>query len=115
VKNLREWVGLLFVLFCVLDIAAVQYGLHLFEISPDHPDPVLGQIVALIHGHRKTLSFVYVTPRQITVLYGFLSAAGAALLATLGLLVGDGMRLAYAVRRPAQSSVQRKRQDHPRP
>jgi len=29
IKNLREWIVLLFCLFCALDIAAVQYGMML--------------------------------------------------------------------------------------
>lgn len=116
VKNLREWVGLLFALFCVLDIAGVQYGVHLAQISPDHPDPVAGKVVALISGPRGAWNYVYVTLRQSIVLYGMLGAAGLSLLATLGLLIGDGMRQAVAARRPLKprsaaqrSSTQRKR------
>lgn len=102
VKNLREWVVLLFVLFCVLDIAGVQYGMHLVDISPDHPDAALGQIVALGHGPRNALSYVYVTERQILTFYGFLGASGASLLATLTLVVLNGIRQMQAERHPAR-------------
>ena len=102
VKNLREWVLLLFALFCVLDIAGVQYEMHLANISPDHPEPVLGQIIALVQGS----SYVYITSRQAMVFYGFLGASGASLLATLTLLVINGIRQMQA-ERPAAIAVRR--------
>lgn len=109
-KNLRDWVLLLFVLFCVLDIAGVQYGMRLVENSPDHPEPALGQIVALVYGQRDDSGYVYITERQSLVFYGFLGASGVALMGSLGIVIAHGMRMAYAERRPARSR-QRKRHD----
>ena len=91
-KNLREWVALLFVLFLVLDIAGVQYGLHLARSSPVEPDPTLGEIIALIQGQRGGYYNVYVTPGQLSAYYGLLGAAGLSLLATLTLIVTHGIR-----------------------
>ena len=116
-KNLREWVALLFFLFCSLDIAGVQYGMKLAATAPSHPDPVLGQIVAMIHGTRGAWHAMYVTTRQEAVYYGFLGAAGAALLATLTLIVAHGVLHVRTLRasEPARtSSARRKRQDDPR-
>ncbi len=112
VKNLREWVGLLFALFCILDIAGLQYGVHLAQISPDHPDAAAGQIVALISGPRGAWGYVYVTPRQITMLYGVLSAAGLSLLMTLGVLIGHGMRQAIAARPATLRSAAKRASPH---
>ncbi len=98
VKNLREWVGLLFALFCALDIAAVQYGVNLIGMSPDHPEPALGRTVALIHGARRAWAYVYVTSLQMNVLHAFLGAAAASLFAMLGVVIADGMRQAIAQR-----------------
>jgi hypothetical protein len=116
-KNLREWVALLFFLFCALDIAGMQYGIKLAATAPSHPDPVVGQIVAVIRGSRGAWHTMYVTTRQESIFYGFLGAAAAALLATLGLIVAHGVLLIRAQKalRPASvRSVRRKRQDDPR-
>ncbi len=111
-KNLREWVLLLFFLFCVLDIAGVQYGMKLAETASLHPNPVVGQIAAMIHGSRGAWHSIYVTERQELVFYGFLGSAGVALLATLALIVAHGIihtRTLRAAARPAAASARRKR------
>jgi hypothetical protein len=99
IKNLREWVVLLFTLFCVLDIAGVQYGLLLARTAAEHPNPLVGQIEAIIHGSRGAWHVAYVTPRQAHIFHGLLAAAGASLLASLSLIVWHGVRLVRANRR----------------
>ena len=91
-KNLREWVALLFVLFLVLDVAGVQYGLHLAQSSPLEPDPTLGAVWALVQGQRGSYFNIYVTAAQRAAYYGLLGAAGLSLLATLTLIVVHGIR-----------------------
>jgi hypothetical protein len=101
IKNLREWVGLLFALFCVLDIAGLQYGLMLAQTAANHPNPIVGQIEAIIHGSRGAWHQIYVTPRQLFIFHGLLGAAALSLLAALSLIVVHGMRLVHAERRLA--------------
>jgi hypothetical protein len=101
IKNLREWVVLLFSLFCVLDIAGVQYGLVLAQTAAEHPNPLVGQIDAIIHGSRGAWHVAYVTPRQAHIFHGLLAAAGLSLLAALSLVVGHGVRLVRTNRRRA--------------
>jgi len=98
VKNMRDWVLLLIALFCVLDIAGVQYAMSLAQTASWHPNLADGHVVRMFHGSRGALYPLYVTPRQITVLYGFLGAGAASLLGALGLIVGDGMREALKSR-----------------
>ena len=52
VKNLREWVGLLFALFCVLDIVGVQYGMMLSHTAALQPDYDTGRIAPMLSGGR---------------------------------------------------------------
>lgn len=101
IKNLREWVVLLFTLFCVLDIAGVQYGLVLARTAAEHPDPLVGQIDAIIRGSRGAWHVAYVTTRQAHIFHGLLGAAGLSLLASLSLIVGHGVRVVRANRRLA--------------
>ncbi len=98
-KNLREWVMLLFALFCALDVAGLQYGMMLASTAPEHPNPVMGQIVEMIHGSRRLAHPVYVTLGQATTFYAFLAGGAAALLAALGLVVAHGIRLSWAPRK----------------
>jgi hypothetical protein len=98
IRNLREWIILLFVLFCAMDIAALQYGMMLATTAPAHPNPVVGQIVAIVHGSRGAWRDIYVTPRQVTVFYGFLGSAFAALLACLAMIVALGIARTRAIR-----------------
>lgn len=107
VKNLREWVGLLFVLFCVLDIAGVQYGMMLAAEAPLHPNPIVGQIKAIVQGPRGNWYNVYVTARQLWVFHGLLAGAAASLLATLTLIVAHGMRHTRAMRAAASRHRER--------
>jgi hypothetical protein len=93
IRNFREWVLLLFGLFCVLDIAALQYGMILAKIASPHPNPVAGQIAAIIQGSRGSWHDVYVTPHQMIVFHGVLGAAAASLAAMLGLMVALGVRI----------------------
>ena len=110
VKNLREWVLLLMALFCVLDIAGVQYGMTLAQTAAWQPNPVDGHVVGLVHGPRGAWTNIYVTPRQKIVLYAFLGSAAASLLGALGLIVGHGMHEMLKARRvPAKSRVHRPR------
>lgn len=91
-KNLREWVALLFALFLVFDIAGLQYGLQLAQSSPVEPDTVLGAIKPLIEGQRGAYFNVYVTESQQVAYFGLLGAAGLSLLATLTVIVVHGIR-----------------------
>ena len=91
IKNLREWVVLLFSLFCVLDIAGVQYGMMLAQDAPLQPNPVVGQIVSIVRGPRGAWYNVYVTQHQLWIFQGLLAGAALALLATLGLIVAHGV------------------------
>ncbi|HLG88828.1 MAG TPA: hypothetical protein VKZ79_16695 [Alphaproteobacteria bacterium] len=91
-KNLREWVALLFVLFLVLDLAGLQYGLHLAQSSPLEPEPALGAVWALVQGQRGSFFNIYVTEAQRAAYFGLLGAAGLSLLATLTLIVVHGIR-----------------------
>ena len=89
VKNLREWVGLLFFLFCALDIAGVQYGMMLAADAPIHPNPIIGQIEAIVQGPRGAWYNVYITTRQLWIFHGLLGAAALSLFATLALCLGS--------------------------
>ncbi len=98
-KNLREWVILQFALFCVLDVAGLQYGMILASNAPDHPQPVLGQIIEMSRGSRASWRHIYITSAQFATFYGLLSAGAAALLATLALVVGHGIRRSWVPRK----------------
>jgi hypothetical protein len=100
VKNLREWVVLLFLLFCVLDIAGLQYGVTLAQDAAPQPNPDAGQIVSMVHGARGAWVNVYVTTRQILIFQGLLTGAALSLLATLGLIVAHGVRQVRATQAP---------------
>lgn len=102
VKNLREWVGLLFCLFCVLDIVGVQYGMMLSHTAVLQPDYDTGRIAPMLSGGRGDWHQIYVTERELMILRGVLAAAAAALLASLGLIVAHGMRLVRDERRLLQ-------------
>lgn len=101
IKNLREWVGLLFALFCVLDLAGIQYGLALAQTAAEHPNPLVGQIQAMIQGSRGALHVGYVTSRQAHIFHGLLAGAFSSLLACLAVIVGHGIRVVRANRRLA--------------
>jgi hypothetical protein len=103
VKNVREWVVLLFLLFCVLDIAGLQYGVTLARDAAPQPNPDAGQIVSMVHGARGAWYNVYVTTRQILIFQGLLTGAALSLLATLSLIVAHGIRQVRAARAPAVS------------
>ncbi len=109
IKNLREWVALLFVLFCVLDIAGLQYGMMLARTAAEHPDPDLGQIEAIVHGPRGAWQQVYVTTRQLHIFHGLLGAAAISLLASLSLVVAHGIWLVRSERRLVLLTRRRKR------
>jgi hypothetical protein len=98
VKNLREWVVLLFFLFCTLDIAALQYGIMLGATGSAHPNPVVGQIVSIMQGSRGAWRTIYVTPGQGAVFYAFLGAACASLLVMLSVIVTLGIKLTHSSR-----------------
>jgi len=102
VKNLREWVGLLFALFCVLDIVGVQYGMMLSHTAALQPDYDTGRIAPMLSGGRGDWHQIYVTERELMILRGVLTAAAVALLASLALIVGHGMRLVRDERRLLQ-------------
>jgi hypothetical protein len=103
VKNLREWVLLLFVLFCVLSIAGVQYGMTLAQGASPYPNPDVGQIVSMIQGPRGAWYNVYVTSRQFWILHGLLASSALSLLLSLGLIVAHGVRQVSANHAPAVS------------
>jgi hypothetical protein len=103
-KNLREWVLLLFVLFCVLSIAGVQYGMMLAAGASPYPNPDLGQVVSMTQGPRGAWYTVYVTAREYRILNAVLGVAALSLLASLGLIVGHGVRHLRASHAPAASS-----------
>jgi hypothetical protein len=107
-KNLREWVLLLFVLFCVLSIAGVQYGMTFAQDASAYPNPDAGQIVPIVQGPRGAWYNVYVTVRQYWILNGLLAGAALSLLASLGLIVAHGVRHLRASHAPA-ASPRRKR------
>jgi len=102
-KNLREWVLLLFVLFCVLSIAGVQCGMMLADGAAAYPNPDLGQIVPMVQGPRGAWYNVYITAREYWILNGLLAGAALSLLASLGLIVAHGVRHLRAAQAPARS------------
>jgi hypothetical protein len=102
-KNLREWVLLLFVLFCVLSIAGVQYGMALAGGASPTPNPDVGQVVSIVQGPRGAWYNVYITVREYWTLNGLLAGAALSLLGSLGLIVAHGVRLARASHVPAVS------------
>ena len=108
VKNLREWVALLFFLFCALDVAGLQYGIMLAADAPLHPNPIIGQIEAIVRGPRGAWYNVYITTRQLWIFHGLLAAAALSLIATLGLIVAHGIRQLRASR-PSPAPYRRKR------
>jgi hypothetical protein len=99
-KNLREWVALLFLLFCVLDIAGLQYGVTLAQGASLQPNPDAGQIASMVHGARGAWHNIYVTTRQILIFQGLLAGAALSLLATLSLIVAHGVRQVRAAQAP---------------
>jgi hypothetical protein len=117
-KNFREWVVLLFVLFCVLDVAALQYGMMLTDTAGAHRNPVAGQIMEVIHGTRGALLNAAGKGRDLVVFYGFLSGAAVALIAMLGVLVAHCIGRTRAIRARISARTQPepsnwKRQDRP--
>jgi hypothetical protein len=108
IKNLREWVGLLFCLFCALDIAGLQYGVMLAQTATSQPDYETGQIAAMLGGSRGDWHQIFVTPRQLMILHGVLAAAAVSLLTSLSLIVFHGMRRVRNERR-LEILTQRKR------
>jgi hypothetical protein len=103
VKNLREWVLLLFVLFCVLSIAGVQYGMTLAQGASPYPNPDLGQIVSMTQGPRGAWYNVYVTSRQFWILHALLASSALSLALSLGLIVAHGVRQVRANHAPVVS------------
>ena len=103
VKNLREWVLLLFVLFCVLSIAGVQYSIALAQDAPQSPNPDLGQIMSIVQGPRGAWYNIYITAREFWILHGLLASAALSLLASLGLIVAHGVRQVRANQTPVVS------------
>jgi hypothetical protein len=100
-KNLRHWSALLVGLFLVLDLAGVQYGFHLRNISPLAPDPLTGQIAPLIQGRCgdcADVPEVYVTPAQLLIVNLWLGGAAVFLFAWLTLLVAHGIACVRAER-----------------
>ena len=97
-KNLRQWVVLLFALFLVLDVAGVQYGMMLAQSSPLEPDASLSQIAIMLNDLRGDVYNVYVMPHQLFAYYSLLTAAGLSLLATLSVIVGHGIHRLRAER-----------------
>lgn len=110
VKNLREWVALLFVLFLVLDVAGVQYGMNLARSSPLEPDASLSQIAIMLTDLRGDSHNVYVTERQLFGYYGLLAAAGLSLLATLVVIVSHGIHQ-LCLNRPRPAAKRPRRRD----
>jgi len=108
VRNLREWIGLLFVLFLVLDVAGVQYGMVLAHSSPQAPDASLRQIAVTLNDLRGDAYNVYVTPKQLFAYYGLLTAAGLSLLAVLTIIVGHGIHQLRIARRHAPAKRPRR-------
>jgi hypothetical protein len=108
VKNLREWVGLLFCLFCALDIAGLQYGVMLAQTAASQPNYETGQIAAMLGGTRGDSHQIFVTPRQLLILHGVLGAAALSLLISLSLIVLHGVRRVRDERR-LEILTQRKR------
>jgi hypothetical protein len=101
IKNLRHWSALLIGLFVAFELAGVQYGFHLRDISPLAPDPATGQIAPLLQGRCgdcSDVSEVYVTRGQLLIVNLWLGAAAACLLAWLGLLVAHGIACVRAER-----------------
>jgi hypothetical protein len=98
VKNLREWIALLFVLFLVLDMAGMQYGMSLAQSSPLDPDATLSQIPVTLTDLRGDSYNVYVLPTQLFGYYGLFTAAGLSLLAMLTVIVGHGIQQLRAAR-----------------
>jgi hypothetical protein len=107
-KNLREWVLLLFVLFCVLSIAGVQYSMTLAHGAPQSPNPDLGQIMSIVQGPRGAWYNVYITEREFWILHGLLASAGLSLFASLGLIVANGVRQVRASQAPTRSPRRRR-------
>jgi len=111
-KNLRQWVGLLFILFLVLDLAAVQYGSHLAQSSPLEPSASAGQVALSLKDIRGHAYTVYPTQPQRLVYYGLLVSTGLSLLATLALIVGHGIHLLWNYPR-VQDRARRRDADPP--
>ena len=105
-KNLREWIGLLFLLFLALDVAGVQYGMVLAHSSPLEPDAFLRRIAVMLSDLRGDSYNVYVMPQQLFAYYGLLTASGLALLAALTIIVGHGIHQ-LRVTRPRPSPKRR--------
>jgi hypothetical protein len=99
IKNLREWVALLFGLFCVLDVAGVQYGLILARTAAGHTNPVVGQIESITHGYGGAWKHFSMMPQQIHIFQALLAGAAITLLASLTLIVAHGVRRAALARR----------------
>ena len=108
VKNLRDWVALLFVLFLALDVAGVQYGMSLARTAPLEPNLALNQIQIMLTDLRGDSYNVYLSPLQLFGYYGLLTAAGLSLLATLSVIVGHGIHQLRINRPPAVAKRSRR-------
>lgn len=92
-KNLREWVLILALLFISFDLAGIEYGARLDASASSTPDLSTDRVAALVRSHRADRYFIYVTSKQRHIFIGLGCGAAGALLTLLGVIVVHGMRI----------------------
>lgn len=97
--SIRAWTGLVFLLYILCELNALQCGMRLVNGAPTSPIVETGQTVAMVVASKGAPSTVFIT-NQEQITYDFwLSAGMGSLVLCLSLFFGYGIRLAIAERR----------------
>ena len=109
--SIRAWIGLIFLLYILCELNALECGMRLVNGAPTSPVVATGQTVAMVVGTRGAPSTVFVTGQQQMTYDYWLSAGMASLILGLSLFFGYGVRLALAERRAklARASIRPRR------
>ena len=111
--SMRAWVILILLLYVLCELNAFECGMRLVNGAPTAPMAATGQVVALSVGSKGVPSLVFVTAREKMIYSFWLTMGMACLVMGLGLLFGQGLRLALAERRAnlARSKIQPHRRE----
>jgi hypothetical protein len=111
--SIRAWIGLIFLLYILCEVNALECGMRLVNGAPTAPVVETGQTIAMIVGSRTGSSTVFITDREQMIYDFWLSCGMAALVLGLTLVFGYGIRLALAERRAklARAPIPTRRRD----